>query len=75
MPVFNLDESKGFEANWEAFLTAMEGVDPEMTAILRANKVKLRAIVLGGVRNPQARADFNNAVLAGLDALLLPERE
>jgi hypothetical protein len=71
MPGFKFGETATFATNWEAFLKEMEGVDAEMGAILRANKGKLAAICAEGNRDPQARGDFNAAIVAALDALLL----
>ena len=71
MPGFTFTESDSFEKNWNAFLKAMEPADPDMAAILAANKDKLAAIVYQGSRNSQARADFNAVVLKALDTLLV----
>lgn len=73
MPGFTFTESDSFEKNWNAFLKAMEPADPEMAAILAANKDKLAVIVCQGNKNSQARADFNTVVLKALDALLVPD--
>jgi hypothetical protein len=70
MPGFKFGENDPFPANWIAFLGAMDSVDPEMAAILRANEVKLAAIVREGSRNAQARTDFNSEVIKALDLLL-----
>jgi hypothetical protein len=70
MPTFNFGEKDSFASNWKAFLTAMDTVDAEMAAILRANEGKLAAIVREGSRNAQARADFNLEVMKALDRLL-----
>lgn len=51
MPGFTFGENDSFATNWQAFLNAMDAVDPEMSAILRANEVKLTAIVRDGNRN------------------------
>lgn len=75
MPGFRFGETDLLEANWEAFLAEMEGVDTDMAGILRANKDKLAAIVRQGPRNAQARVDFNAGVMAVLDGLLTPEAE
>ena len=69
MPGFTFNENS-FADNWKAFLGAMDSVDPEMAAILRANEGKLAAIVREGNRNTQSRATFNAEVLKALDSLL-----
>ena len=58
----------------KAFLTAMDAMDADMGAILRANENKLVAIVREGNRNTQARSDFNTAVAKALDRLLATPR-
>jgi hypothetical protein len=75
MPGFRFDDAHPFRANWESFLTEMEGVDADMAGILRANKEKIAAIVCQGTRNSQARAIFNASVIAALDGLLTSKSE
>jgi len=70
MPGFTFGENDSFAENWKAFMSAMDSVDPEMAAILRANEVMLAAIVREGRRNAQVRANFNAVVLKELDRLL-----
>ena len=75
MPEFRFSEADSFEANWQAFLAELDGVDPDMASILRANKDNLAAIVRQGNRDTHARNDFNANVRAALDALLTPQSE
>lgn len=77
MPGFGFSENDSFAVNFQAFLRAMDSVDPEMAAILRANESKLATIVQEGNRNAQARTTFNSEVLKALDRLLAvaPEGE
>jgi hypothetical protein len=75
MPEFRFGETELFKANWEAFLTEMDGIDANMAGILRDNKDKLAAILRQGHRNTHARADFNASVMAALDGVLTPEAE
>lgn len=69
MAALKFGDTATFDENWEAFLSALEALDPEMTTILRVNRDRLRNIVRGGTRNTQARSDFNARVLAALEAL------
>ena len=69
MAEFRFDGTKSFDENFAAFLDALDGVDAEMAAILRANAPALAGIVRDGERDTIARASFNAAVAAALDAL------
>jgi hypothetical protein len=74
MPGFTFNENDSFADNWKAFLGAMDSVNPEMAAILRANEGKLAAIVREGNRNAPARGSFNAEVLKALDSLLAADQ-
>ena len=74
MSTFSFDESKGFDANLEAFLDHMSAEDAEMGAILRAHAARLKGAV-GDARRRSARADFNQAVKESLDQLMASEAE
>ena len=75
MSDFRFDSTRSFDENCEAFLAALDAVDAEMAAILRANEDALGAIVREGERDPKARAEFNDAVMAALDALNAPDSQ
>jgi hypothetical protein len=70
MPPFQFDEAQSFQANLEVFLDEMEGDDPEMASILRANMDKLASVVEEGQTNRRAREEFNRRVLEALERLL-----
>lgn len=70
---FKFDGTKSFDENFAAFLDALDGIDKEMAAILRANAPALAAIVRDGERDASARATFNAAIATALDALAAPK--
>jgi hypothetical protein len=72
---FTLDEAKSFDQNFASFLDAVEGIDGEMAAILRANAGALAQIVMGGERDSNARAAFNSAIAQALDELATTDPE
>jgi hypothetical protein len=72
---FKFDGTKSFEENFAAFLDALDGIDKEMAAILRANAPALEPVVRNGERDPSARAKFNSAIASALDALAAPKPE
>lgn len=68
MADFGFDDSKSFQDNCAAFLQAVESVDQELAAILKANWDKLEKIVHEGQRDSKSRTQFNDAVAEALDA-------
>ncbi|WP_180966752.1 hypothetical protein [Cohaesibacter celericrescens] len=53
----------------------MKDIDPEMAAILEANWDKLLAVVSDGERDTRSRTAFNEAIVAAIDDLLVPDTE
>jgi hypothetical protein len=73
MPAFRFQEDKSLDANWTAFMAEMQSVDPQLAAILAANKDKLIAVVTQGNRDARARGEFNAAIASALDAIVTAE--
>lgn len=74
MTTFRFNDTKGFDANIEAFLDHMDVDDPEMADILRAHVSKLKGAT-DDTRRRAARIDFNASVSTDLDALLTAATE
>jgi hypothetical protein len=70
MPAFRFDDAKPFDANWDAFMAEMRSLDPDMAALLEANKGAVAAIVRHGERDSGSRSRFNAAIAVALDKLV-----
>lgn len=66
---FKFDESKSFAENFSLFCDQLDGIDPEMSKIFRANAPTLASVVRGGESDTEARAQFNAAIVVALDTM------